>query len=58
MAKKKAKKYSKKKDESKKTGALGPGYRTSDFIKGKSFGIPKPPSGGFNPARFKVQHKG
>ena len=58
MAKKKAKKYSKKKDVSKDPTALGPSYRTSDFIKNKKFGGPKTPAGGFNRAKFRVQHKG
>jgi hypothetical protein len=36
-----------------------PGYRTADFIRGKTFGPKKGPvQAGFNPASFKVQHKG
>jgi len=32
------------------------GYRTPDHFKGKTFSQPK--SSGFDPARFKTQHKG
>ena len=47
---KKAKTYKKKLEENKL------GYRTSDHFKGKTF---KPSNKqGYNPSRFKVQHKG
>jgi len=36
----------------------GPKYRTSDFFKGK-LAVQRPPSTiKFNPARFRIQHKG
>lgn len=48
--------FVKKKD---KPNAPGPGFRTSKAFKGKIIGGKKQiPQARFNPASFKVQHKG
>ncbi len=48
-----AKKYIKKTKDKQK-----PGYRTADYFKGKTFSGQQRREKGFNPAQFKVQHKG
>ena len=53
------KKFIKKKSKSKGPNAAGPKYRTPDYFKGGKFGGKKvAPQLKFNPAQFKVQHKG
>lgn len=50
------KSYQKSKNQ---PGALGPGYRTPDFIKQSKFAkSPSQNRAKFNPAQFKTQHKG
>jgi len=36
----------------------GPKYRTPDHFKGSLFGGKKPATPKFNPAQFKIQHRG
>jgi len=52
MAKKNPISYVKKKVG---PNAMGPGFRTADHFKARTFGAPAQK---FNPAQFKVQHKG
>lgn len=56
------KKFMKLKSTTKDPNAAGPKYRTPDHFKGSVFsgGKPRisPPRVKFNPAQFKVQHKG
>ena len=56
------KKFIKSKSSVSGPNASGPKYRTSDHFKGSVFSSGKssnsPPRVKFNPAQFKVQHKG
>jgi len=52
------KKFIKKKSSSLSPNASGPKFRTPDHFKGRKFGKSSTATTRFNPAKFRIQHKG